>query len=96
MLTLIATSTPNFYDVLSSNQWDHYPLIVKEDNSIECGCKGFTYHGHCYHVLEAAQMVTFIHEPTTTAIPVEGTDAREVTCPFCGAWMMAWALREAP
>lgn len=93
MITLTATSTPNFYEVLSSNLWDHYPLLV-EETGLSCGCPGFTYHGHCYHALEAAQLVTFIPETTTVAVPVEGTDGHEVTCSCCGSWMMVWAFEK--
>jgi hypothetical protein len=92
-ITLTPTSTPNFYDVLSSNLWDHYPLLV-EETGLTCGCKGFTYHGHCYHALEAKELVTYQPEPTTAAIPVEGTDGHEVTCSCCGAWMMEWAFEK--
>lgn len=94
MITLTATSVPNFYSVPSSNLWDFYPLIVNADNTVECGCPGFTYHGHCYHADGAAEQVTFIPEPTTTAVPVEGTDGHEVTCSCCGAWMMAWSFEK--
>jgi hypothetical protein len=93
MITLTATSTLNFYDVLSSNEFDHYPLLV-EPTGLSCGCKGFTRWGHCYHALEAATLVTYIPEPTTAAVPVEGTSSREVTCSCCGAWMMAWAFEK--
>src|SRR4051812_2863251 len=92
MVTLTKTSVPNFYDVLSSNLWDHYPLQVKEDNSIKCGCMGFTVHGHCYHADDAVTRLTFQEEVSEVKpVLVPDTDAKEITCPICGAWMMAWA-----
>jgi hypothetical protein len=92
MLTLTATSTPNFYDVLSSNEYDHYPLLVEAPDKLICGCRGFNQWGHCYHVLEAAKMISYIPETTNAvAVPVLGAEATECTCSHCGAWMMKWA-----
>src|SRR4051794_20028603 len=94
MITLTATSVPNFYSVPSSNLYDHYGIIINADNSIECSCPGYFYHGNCYHSLEAKAQVTFIPELTTTTVAVADTDGSEVTCSCCGAWMMAWSFEK--
>lgn len=90
-ITINPTSTPNFFDVLSSNEYDHYPLLV-EQAGITCGCLGFTRWHHCKHADQAAATITF-HEETSEVKPVAvpDTDGKEITCPCCGAWMMAWA-----
>jgi hypothetical protein len=76
-ITLTPTSTPNFYDVLSSNLWDHYPLLVEADRP-DLRLQGF-------HPITAIAITPWkprksslptIPEPTTAAIPVEGTDGQ--------------------
>lgn len=92
MLTLTPTCIPNFYSVPSSNGYDHYPLLVEAGNKITCGCPGFNRWGHCYHALEASKQVTYQPDPEEIhSIPVPETEGKEVTCSYCGAWMMAWA-----
>jgi hypothetical protein len=47
--TITATSTPNFFDIESSNGWDHYPLYIVGPGQAICGCPAGTLGKSCYH-----------------------------------------------
>ena len=59
---ITATSTPNFYDVESSNEWDHYPLILTAPGACRCGCPAGEAGRACYHRVTALATLTYVQE----------------------------------
>ena len=47
--TITATSTVNFYDVLSSDNKTHYPMLVEGPGAVSCGCPAGMAGRSCYH-----------------------------------------------
>jgi hypothetical protein len=47
--TITATSTENFYDVLSSDGVTHYPMLVEGPGQVICGCPAGSNGRNCYH-----------------------------------------------
>jgi hypothetical protein len=47
--TITATSTPNFYDVLSSDGFTHYPMLITGPGCVRCGCPAGEAGRNCYH-----------------------------------------------
>jgi hypothetical protein len=55
-----STSTLNFYDVLSSNGWDHYPLMVTGPGMARCGCPRGELNLSCKHRRYAVAFLVYI------------------------------------
>lgn len=54
------TSTPNFYDVLSSDNFTHYPLMLTAPGACLCGCPAGEAHRGCYHRSQALNELEYI------------------------------------
>lgn len=57
---LTATSTENFYDVESSNGYDHYPLCFVGPRQVICGCPAGEAGRVCYHRTFALETLVYI------------------------------------
>jgi hypothetical protein len=60
--TITATSTVNFYDVLSSDGKTHYPLLVEGYGRVTCGCPAGMNGRSCYHRSYALEAIAYIDE----------------------------------
>ena len=60
------TSTPNFFDVLSSDNWTHYPLLMTGPGACVCGCPAGTAHRGCYHRRYAIETFEYVPESQET------------------------------
>jgi hypothetical protein len=58
--TIHATSTPNFYDVLSSDNRTHYPMLVEGPGQVRCGCPAGEAGRQCYHRRYAVAFLIYI------------------------------------
>jgi hypothetical protein len=47
--TISKTSTENFYDVLSSDGFTHYPMLITGPGCVRCGCPAGEAGKQCYH-----------------------------------------------
>ncbi|MBA3829915.1 MAG: hypothetical protein H0X33_13325 [Taibaiella sp.] len=63
--TIKATSSLNFYDVLSSDGYTHYPLLVTGPGAIRCGCPAGEIGKSCYHRNFALKTIIYIDEEIT-------------------------------
>jgi hypothetical protein len=63
--TISATSTPNFYDVLSSDNKTHYPMLVEGPGQVICGCPAGSNGRNCYHRTYAVANMIYIDENVT-------------------------------
>jgi hypothetical protein len=59
---IFATSTTNFYDVLSSDNKTHYPLLVEGYGQVSCGCPAGSAGKNCYHRTYALTSIAYIDE----------------------------------
>lgn len=86
--TISATSTPNFYDVLSSDGKTHYPMLVEGVGQITCGCwAGTTLYDksgkvvrratNCYHRRYALETIIYIDEAVTYRLAQLEQDIKE-------------------
>jgi hypothetical protein len=58
--TIFATSTPNFYDVLSSDNRTHYPMLVEGPGQVRCGCPAGEAGRQCYHRRYAVAFLIYL------------------------------------
>jgi hypothetical protein len=58
--TIFATSTPNFYDVLSSDNRTHYPMLVEGPRQVRCGCPAGEAGRQCYHRRYAVAFLIYL------------------------------------
>lgn len=59
---ITATSTPNFFDVLSSDNWTHYPLLMTGPGTCVCGCWAGQAGRPCYHRTQALEQFQYVPE----------------------------------
>ena len=57
---ITATSTENFYDVLSSDGYTHYPLYFEGPRQVVCGCPAGSIGRGCYHRTTALETLVYI------------------------------------
>jgi hypothetical protein len=63
--TITATSTENFYDVLSSDGFTHYPMLITGPGCVRCGCPAGEAGRNCYHRTYALANMIYI-DPVIT------------------------------
>lgn len=87
-IKIVPTSTVNFYDVLSSNDYDHYPLEVTGFGKAVCGCPAGEKHIDCKHRKLALSQLTFY----TSQVTWEEVALGLVYKPVEINWMAQWSL----
>lgn len=76
--TITATSTENFYDVLSSNGYDHYPLCFEGPRQVVCGCPAGSIGKSCYHRAAALETLVYIFPDAAYRFQVLEDELKEI------------------
>lgn len=76
--TIKATTTPNFYDVLSSDGFTHYPLLVVGPGQVLCGCPAGEKSVCCYHYHYAKANLVYIDPAITLRLSQLEQDLKEL------------------
>ncbi len=76
--TITATSTVNFYDVLSSNEFDHYPMLIEGPGLVRCGCPAGEVGKTCYHRNYAVANMIYIDPEITIRLEALEMELQEM------------------
>jgi hypothetical protein len=76
--TISATSTENFYDVLSSDNFTHYPLLMTGPGTCVCGCFAGARGLGCYHRAFALETLVYIFPDAAYRFQVLEDELKEI------------------